>query len=118
MAEFGEDVVITTSIQDANIQRENEAMANGVPWLPLPHEDHQRHIGGHQQYMQLLMSKGMTKDDEGMVAIMMHIKMHLQLIGEQQGALAQQGQAPSYENMGELLDRTNTDNMARVGMSG
>lgn len=116
MAEFGEDVVITTSIQDDNIQRENEAMADGVTWLPLPHEDHQRHIGGHQQYIRLLMSKGMTKDDEGMVAIMMHIKMHLQLMGEQQGALAQQGQAPSYENMGELLDRTNTDNMARVGM--
>lgn len=120
LAEFpdAESVVITQSIQQENIQRENGAMSNGVSWLPLEHEDHQTHVGGHQQYIQTMMQQGAQPDDPGIIAINMHIKMHMQLMGMKQGALAQSGQQPSYDNMGDLLNRQNTDNMARVGQDG
>ena len=117
LAEFpdAEGIVITPSTQQANIQRENEAMAEGVPWLPLPHEDGQTHIGGHQQYIHRLLQQGKGPDDPGIIAIQQHIQMTLQLMGMKQGALAQQGQQPSFSNMGDLLGRTGSDNMPRPG---
>jgi hypothetical protein len=120
MAELpgAEDVVITKTIQSENIQRENGALSNGVAWVALPHEDHQTHIAGHQQYMQTMLSQGATPDNPGIVAIQQHVQMHMQLMATQQGALAQQGQQASYDNMGDLLNRIGSDNQARIGMSG
>lgn len=113
-----EGAIISKTIQKENIDRENGAMTNGIPWLPLVHEDHQTHIAGHQQHIQALMQEGMTRDDPGMVAIMTHIELHTQLMAQQQGALAQTGQEPSFSNMGDLLDRVGSDNQVRIGMSG
>lgn len=117
LAEFpdAEDVVITKTIQQENIQRENGAMSNGVPWVPLPHEDHQTHVGGHQQYIQLMMTQGADQNDEGITAINIHIKMHLQLMGMKQGALAQQGQEPSFSDMGDLMERVGSGNIVGAG---
>jgi hypothetical protein len=118
MAEFPDAVVITESVQNANIERENEALIEGVAWLPLPHEDHQRHIGGHQKALMQLVVGGAPQDHIGVVAVKQHIQLHLQLMAEQQGALAQQGAAPSYQGMGELLDTVNTDSNLRIGYNG
>lgn len=117
LAEFpdAETVVITKEVQQENIRRENEAMENGIPWLPAEHEDAQTHIGGHQQHIQLLMTQGKTPDDPGIIAIQMHIKLHLQLMGMKQGALAQSSQEPSFSNMGDLLERVGSGNIVGAG---
>lgn len=118
LAEIGdaEGVVITSEIEQENIARENGAMSNGIPWLPLPHEDHQTHIGGHQQYIQLMLSQGADPQDPGILTIQSHNKMHYQMMAMKQGALAQGAQQGSFADMGELLNRVGTDNMARVSM--
>jgi len=113
-----EGALISVTIQQENIDRENGALSNGIPWLPLEYEDHQRHIGGHQQHIQLLMQEGMTPDNPGIVAINTHIQMHMQLMAQQQGALAQTGQQASFGSEGDFLNRVGSDNNIRIGQGG
>lgn len=121
MSEFpgADDVVISPTIIQAEIERENGMLSNGVIIYPLDHESHQQHIGGHQQYMALMVNQmKISPKDPRFSAFMMHIQMHLQLMAEKQGALAQSVSRGTFEDMGQLSNDISSDNMARVGMNG
>jgi hypothetical protein len=119
-------IVIMPSNTQAEIERENGALSNGETWIPLPHEDHQAHIAGHQQYAMNMITTGQHQGIEakeimrtpGFQMLQQHSQMHYQMLMQKQGVMSQSKQQASFGQMSDLLDRLGSDNMARIGMAG
>jgi hypothetical protein len=79
---ISDDIIRQDAWVESEIRREEAVMLNGLPWEPLEHEPHQRHLAHHLETLSEL-----TEDAPGFTALRQHVYFHKQFEAQIQGQL-------------------------------
>jgi len=103
-----DDIIRQDAWVESEIRREEALMLNGLPWEPLEHESHQKHLAHH-----LATFAGLREDSPGFVAFRQHIYFHRRFEAQMQGQM----NLPSptgIDSMGDVLNDVSGEIAPRV----
>jgi len=109
----GDKIIDTTTDTQAEIQRENEMLLNGILIRALEHENHPEHIAGH---MRAANEMGQQMSQNELYFILAHIQEHKELMAQLQGQQVpgEKAEQPTFQDQGEQLNYIGSDMNARI----